>query len=130
MHSAALREMLAALKDLGILGGLTVDQALEDAETYKRFCPHKTSHWLGLETHDVGAYALSEGARQLEPGMVLTIEPGLYIRHDCLEAPPELRGLGIRIEDDVLITPAGPEVLTAALPTRADQIEAMLREQA
>lgn len=89
----------------------------DDDEALKPFFPHRTSHWLGLDVHDVGAYAREDGDVKLQPGMVLTIEPGLYL--------PD-RGIGIRIEDDVLVTAEGHEVLTARLPSTADQIESLL----
>ncbi len=126
LHNAAMEELLPALADFGLLAGKTVAEARADEQSYRRFCPHKTSHWLGLEVHDVGAYAWRSGPRPLEAGMVLTVEPGIYIPGDCAEAPAGLRGTGVRLEDDVLITETGSEVLTAALPIRADQIEALL----
>ena len=89
-----------------------------DEAALKRFFPHRTSHWLGLEVHDVGAYANADGPVVLQPGMVLTIEPGIYA--------PDLK-TGIRIEDDVLVTPTGHDVLTALLPTSAEDLEALLQ---
>ena len=84
---------------------------------------HKTSHWLGLDVHDVGAYYLEGDARPFEPGMVLTVEPGLYIAEDDHDAPAHLRGIGIRIEDDVLVTADGHEVLTVAIPKSVEDVE-------
>ena len=85
--------------------------------------PHRTSHWLGLDVHDVGEYATAEGKGiPLEPGMVLTVEPGLYIPADDDKAPAQLRGIGVRLEDDVLVTPAGHDVLTEALSIRSDDM--------
>ncbi len=85
---------------------------------------HRTTHWLGLDEHDDGAYTTADGAaRPLEPGMVITIEPGLYVAADDERAPAELRGIGIRIEDDVLVTADGPDVLTAAVPKSVDEVE-------
>ncbi|HMG20375.1 MAG TPA: M24 family metallopeptidase, partial [Kofleriaceae bacterium] len=81
------------------------------------------SHWLGLDVHDVGAYTRDGKPRPLEPGMVIIVEPGLYIAADAGDAPPELRGIGIRIEDDVLIIAGGHEVLTAACPKEIDDLE-------
>lgn len=84
---------------------------------YARYFPHRVSHWLGLEVHDVGDYATAGAPRRLEPGMVLTVEPGLYVPAGDEEARPHLRGIGIRVEDDVLVTAAGHEVLTSGLST-------------
>jgi Xaa-Pro aminopeptidase len=86
---------------------------------------HRTSHWHGLDVHDVGAYAVNGQPRALEPLMVLTIEPGLYISADAEEAPRALRGLGIRIEDDVLVTQSGNEVLTRSIPKEVTELEAV-----
>ena len=85
---------------------------------------HGTSHWLGMDVHDVGAYTRSGAARPLEPGMVITIEPGLYVAVDAADVPAEYRGIGVRIEDDVVITADGHEVLTARAPTSIDDVEA------
>ena len=87
---------------------------------------HKTGHWLGLDVHDVGDYKVGEEPRLLEPGMVLTIEPGIYIAPGARKVAKRFRGIGIRIEDDVLITRDGPEVLTAELPKEADAIERLM----
>ena len=89
---------------------------------WKRWFPHKTSHWLGLDVHDVGTYATRGGPRPLEPGMVLTVEPGLYIPPGADDAPAHLRGIGVRIEDDILVTPDGHEVLSADLPVDPREI--------
>jgi Xaa-Pro aminopeptidase len=86
---------------------------------------HRTSHWLGMDVHDVGAYALDKQARPLEPGMVLTVEPGLYVSPDATDVPEALRGIGIRIEDDVLVTADGHEVLTRAIPKEPSDLEAL-----
>ena len=88
---------------------------------------HATSHWLGLDVHDVGAYAEGDSPRKLEPGMVFTVEPGLYVREDDEKAPAALRGMGVRIEDDVVITDDGHENLNAAIPKRIADIEAWVR---
>jgi len=125
VHDAALRTALAALIDLGVLGG-TVDELIEKREEYHPFLPHRTSHWLGLDVHDVGDYKVDGAPRRLEPGMVLTVEPGLYLPATHEAVPHALRGTGIRIEDDVLVTPSGHEVLTAALPAAAAEVEALL----
>jgi len=126
VHEAALRTALAALIDLGVLRG-TVDELLERKEEYHPFLPHRTSHWLGLDVHDVGDYKTAGEPRRLEPGMVLTVEPGIYLPATHEAVPAALRGTGIRIEDDVLVTPSAHEVLTATLPTAAVEVEALLR---
>ncbi len=126
VHRVAVRALVSALVEQGLLQGV-VDELVQQEQTYKPYYPHKTSHWLGLDVHDVGDYARAGAARPLEPGMVLTIEPGLYIPAGALAAPEALRGTGIRIEDDVLVTPEGPEVLTGALPTAIDEVERMVR---
>lgn len=115
IHAAAVRVLVEGLLDLRLLQG---DPAalVADQDSYRRFFPHRTSHWLGLDVHDVGAYVVDGAPRVLEPGMVLTVEPGLYLSVTDPDVPPEFRGIGIRLEDDVLVTASGPEVLTATLP--------------
>jgi len=115
-HEAALRVMVEGLLALGLLAG-ELEEVLE-TEAYRPFCPHNTSHWLGSDVHDVGDYRVGGAWRQLEPGMVLTIEPGIYIPRSEVSAhlPPRWRGIGIRVEDDVLISRGGHEVLTAEAP--------------
>lgn len=128
VHEAAVRVLTEGLVELGLVEG-PVDAALE-RKAHKPFYPHQTSHWLGLDVHDVGDYAVNGESRRLEPGMVLTVEPGLYIRPAALEgAPPgaeAFRGLGIRLEDDVLVTDDGRENLTGALPTDPDAVAALV----
>ncbi len=124
-HEAALAVMIDGLSALGWLeGGL--DEILE-TERYRVFCPHASCHWLGLDVHDVGAYRVHGDWRALREGMMLTVEPGLYVPPalQCVEA--RWRGIGIRIEDDVLIGPEGPVVLTAAAPKDMADIEAAMR---
>ena len=105
------------------LGLLTGDvPALVEAGAHKPFYMHRTSHWLGMDVHDVGFYSEGGVARPLVPGMVLTIEPGLYVAEDA-PVPPEYRGLGIRIEDDILVTADGHENLTIATPKSVADIE-------
>jgi len=122
VHDAAQSALEAGLVELGLVDGA---DAREREAQVKRFYPHRTSHWLGLDVHDVGEYLSGEAARSLEPGMVFTVEPGLYVSRDCEVTPAALRGIGIRIEDDILITPSGNEVLTAALPAGIDDVEDM-----
>jgi Xaa-Pro aminopeptidase len=122
LHALCVERLTAGMVGLGLLDGPAAAR-IED-ESYKRYYMHRTSHWLGLDVHDAGAYSTPEGsARPLEPGMVITIEPGLYVASDAESAPEELRGIGIRIEDDVLITAGGCEVLTSAVPKRIDEVE-------
>ena len=85
---------------------------------------HRTSHWLGLDVHDSGAYVVDGRSRRLEPGMVLTVEPGLYVDAADDSVDARWRGIGIRIEDDVLVTATGREILSAAVPKTVDEIEA------
>ena len=124
IHEAAVATLTEGMVDLGLLEGPVADR-IEDA-SYKRWYPHGTSHWLGLDVHDVGAYGRNGQIRELEPSMVLTVEPGLYIPANAEDAPEELRGIGIRIEDDVHITDGDPEVLTAAAPKTIEAIESFM----
>jgi len=112
-----------ALLALELLSG-SVDEAVEK-ETYKRFYMHRTSHWLGRDVHDVGQYRIGDTPRALEPGMVFTVEPGLYVPADADDVPAPFRGIGIRIEDDVLVTASGVEVLSAAVPKQVEEIETL-----
>jgi Xaa-Pro aminopeptidase len=89
---------------------------------------HRTSHWLGRDVHDVGSYARDGQPRPLEPGMVLTVEPGLYVPAEADDVAPHFRGIGIRIEDDVLVTDGGCEVLSAAAPKHVAEVEALRAE--
>jgi len=120
-HDEAVRCIVTGLLDLGILEGNPDD--LIKSESYKRFYMHKTGHWLGLDVHDVGEYQVGGEARVFEPGMVTTIEPGLYIDEDAEDVSPEFRGIGIRIEDNVLVTRDGNEVLTQDAPKTVEEIE-------
>jgi Xaa-Pro aminopeptidase len=88
---------------------------------------HRTSHWLGMDVHDVGKYKIGEESRVLEPGMVLTVEPGIYIAEDAEGVHERFQGVGVRIEDDVLVTADGHEVLTKAIPKETDEIEELRR---
>ncbi len=127
VHAIALRYLVEGLVRLGLLEG-DVDAIIED-ESYKRFYMHRTSHWLGMDVHDVGSYREADGtSRLLKPGMVMTIEPGLYIAEDDEAAPEAYRGIGVRIEDDVLVTDDGPRNLTAGCPKTVSDIEALMRE--
>jgi Xaa-Pro aminopeptidase len=123
-HEVAVQVLTAGMVKLGLLKGRV--PALVKSEAYRRYYMHKTGHWLGMDVHDVGEYKLGDTWRDLAPGMVLTIEPGLYVAPGAREAPPELRGLGIRIEDDVLVTREGREVLTAGVPKDPEEIESLM----
>ena len=129
-HQAALEIMIDGLLDLKLLEG-DLEEVLE-TESYRTFCPHGSSHWLGLDVHDVGDQRVDGEWRPLEPGMVLTIEPGIYVpaSEQTTHVPARFRGLGIRVEDDVLIGTAGPEVLTAHAPKTVADIEAIMKEPA
>jgi Xaa-Pro aminopeptidase len=124
-HDAAVRVLAQGMLDLKLLAG-TLDAALEK-ESYKRFYMHRTGHWLGLDVHDAGDYRRSGKWRALAPGMTLTVEPGLYIRA-ADDIPERLRDLGVRVEDDVLVTASGCEILTAEAPKSVDDIEALMRD--
>jgi len=124
-HDAAVRVLAQGMLDLKLLSG-SLDTVLEK-ETYKRFYMHRTGHWLGLDVHDAGEYKRGGEWRALEPGMVLTVEPGLYIRA-ADDVPERLRNIGVRIEDDVLIAAGGCEVLTVDAPKRVDDVEALMRD--
>ncbi|KLD72088.1 aminopeptidase P N-terminal domain-containing protein [Xanthomonas pisi] len=121
-HLAAVETLTEGLLRLGLLKGKLERNIAE--EQYKRFYRHKTGHWLGLDVHDVGDYRLAGDSRLLEPGMVFTIEPGLYVSADDASVDAKWRGIGIRTEDDVLITGDGHRVITDALARSADAIEA------
>lgn len=123
VHDAALRVLVDGMIRLGLVKG-PLDDAIENA-AYRRYYMHRTSHWLGMDVHDVGLYRIGGNSRTLETGMVLTVEPGIYIAADDENAPEHMRGIGIRIEDDVLVTADGHEVLTAAVPKTIDEIESL-----
>ena len=125
VHQAAVRTLTQGLRDLGVLEG-EVDGLIEQ-QAYRPFYMHGTSHWLGLDVHDVGTYKLDGKARALEPGMVYTVEPGLYFHADSA-APERLHGIGIRIEDDILITDQGHKNLTEAVPKSIKDIEELRRQ--
>lgn len=123
-HLAALRVLVQGLIDLGALQG-DVDGLIEQ-EAYRPYYMHGTSHWLGLDVHDAGQYRNGEEPTELQAGMVFTVEPGLYFGPQATEAPEALRGIGIRIEDDVLVTADGCRVLSSAIPSQIDRIEALV----
>jgi Xaa-Pro aminopeptidase len=125
LHDVALRKLVLGLIALGALSG-DVDELIA-SEAYKPFYMHSTGHLLGLDVHDAGQYAVDGKPRPLEPGMCFTVEPGLYFGTREPKCPETLRGIGVRIEDDVAITPTGFEVLTAEIPKRIDDVEAWIR---
>jgi Xaa-Pro aminopeptidase len=122
IHQVALRKLVEGMLDLGLLQGER-DQLIAE-EAYRPFYLHRTSHWLGRDVHDVGVYARDGEPRPLEPGMVFSVEPGIYVPHDQEQAPARLRGIGVRIEDDVLIRPDGHENLSTAIPKKPGEVEA------
>jgi Xaa-Pro aminopeptidase len=123
-HEAAVRVITQGLVKLGLLAGRVA--ALIRSGAYRRFFMHRTGHWLGLDVHDVGDYKVGDEWRVLEPGMVMTIEPGIYLPAGARGVPKRFRNIGIRIEDDVVVTRREAEVLTARAPKDADQIEALM----
>jgi len=122
IHKQVVEQLTRHMVALGLLTGDV--PALIESNAYKTFYMHRTSHWLGLDVHDVGFYSEGGVSRPLVPGMVLTIEPGLYIAEDAA-VPPEYRGLGVRIEDDILVTADGHDNLTVATPKSVDDIESL-----
>jgi Xaa-Pro aminopeptidase len=120
IHARSVEVVVKGLVQLGLLSGEV--EKLIDSGAYKRFFMHRTSHWLGMDVHDVGAYFVDGKPRPLESGMVLTVEPGIYIGPDESSVPAEWRGIGVRIEDDVLVTASDPEVLTAGIPKTVEEL--------
>jgi len=123
-HDAAVRTITRGLCKLGLLSG-SVEKNLRE-HAYRKFYMHKTGHWLGLDVHDAGDYRVDGEFRVLEAGMVVTVEPGLYVAPDLKGVPARFRGIGIRIEDDVVVTDGDPEVISAGVPKDADEIEALM----
>lgn len=123
-HEATVRVIVSGLIDLGLLKG-TVDEVIAN-ESYRRFYMHRAGHWLGMDVHDVGDYRVGGEWRVLEPGMVMTVEPGIYIAPDDDSVPKKWRGIGVRIEDDVVVTRNGCDVLTSKVPKEADEIEQLM----
>jgi Xaa-Pro aminopeptidase len=127
-HDAAVLEITKGLKELGLLRGRVPN--LVKSQAYRQFFMHKTGHWLGIDVHDVGDYKVHDHWRMLEPGMVMTIEPGIYVSPAAKQVDKRWRGIGIRIEDDVQVTRDGPEVLTANLPSTVEEIETHMAARA
>ncbi len=129
LHEKAVEVLAKGLVDRGILAG-PVEKAIEE-KTYRAWYMHSTGHWLGMDVHDVGAYYQEPGkGRALEPGMVFTVEPGLYFAPDAKDVPERWKGIGVRIEDDVLVTDTGVEVLSSAAPRDPAAIEAIVGSEA
>jgi Xaa-Pro aminopeptidase len=121
VHKISVEVITKGLVRLGLLTGEVPD--LIEKEAYKPFYMHRTSHWLGMDVHDVGSYFIKGKPRALEAGMVLTVEPGIYIGKEYDKVAPEWRGIGVRIEDDILVTADGPVNLTAEIPKTVADLE-------
>ena len=126
-HDISVKVIVKGLLKLGLLKG-SLSQQLK-SEEYKRYYMHRVGHWLGMDVHDVGDYKIDGHWRLLEPGMVTTIEPGIYIPPSDTSVPKKWRGIGIRIEDDVLVTKKGQKVLSAGIPRTIEEIEAQMSKQ-
>ena len=121
IHDLVVRKLVEGMIALGLLQGVPEERIADGS--YKKYFMHRTSHWLGMDVHDVGVYHVDGASRPLAAGNVITVEPGLYVAADDATAPAELRGVGIRIEDDILVTPEGHENLTAAVPKSPQEVE-------
>jgi Xaa-Pro aminopeptidase len=124
-HDAAVKVLAQGFVDLGLCSG-TLDEVLEK-ELYKQYYMHRTGHWLGLDVHDAGDYKAGGDWKRLAPGMTLTVEPGCYVR-PADGVPERFWNVGVRIEDDALVTASGCEIVTAEAPKRVDDIEALMRD--
>ena len=125
-HRIAVRILVQGLLDLGLMQG-NIEQIIE-SESFHQFYMHGTGHWLGMDVHDVGSYKIEGEWRAYEEGMTVTVEPGLYIAPDDETVDAKWRGIGIRIEDDVVVTKDGPRVLTAAVVKTVEEIEALMAQ--
>ena len=123
-HDASVRVITQGLVELGLLKGRVAN--LLKRQAYRSFYMHRVGHWLGLDVHDVGDYRVGGEWRVLEPGMVMTVEPGLYVSPDNTKVAKKWRGIGIRIEDNVIVTDEGCEVITSGLPKTVEEIEALM----
>ncbi len=123
-HDAAVQVVTRGLQNLGFLKG-SLPTLIRDG-AYRRFFMHRTGHWLGMDVHDVGDYKVAEHWRMLEPGMVMTVEPGIYIAENSRGVPKCWHGIGVRIEDDILVTRDGYEILSRNLPRAPEEVEAMV----
>jgi Xaa-Pro aminopeptidase len=122
IHEHCVKRLTGGMIALRLLSG-TIEERITDL-TFKKFFMHGTSHWLGMDVHDVGRYRLGETPRALEPDMVFTVEPGLYFAE---KSDTRFAGIGVRIEDDVRVTAEGSEVLTAEIPKEPDELESLRR---
>ena len=127
IHDVAVRTLVEGLIALGLLSGDVDDLIANDK--HRAYYMHNTSHWLGLDVHDVGSYRVDGEPRPLEPGMVLTVEPGLYVAENAEAADARFRGIGVRIEDDVAITTDGHENLNGAIPKHPEELEALVADR-
>ena len=125
MHKRSVEILTDGLVRLGLLKG--EPEKLIEEEQYKKFYMHRLGHYLGMDVHDAGAYHVDGRPRPVEPGMVMTVEPGLYVAEDAEDVPDKYRGIGVRIEDDVLVTPEGFDVLTAKAPKQVEEIESLMK---
>jgi Xaa-Pro aminopeptidase len=121
VQDAAFKTLAQGLIDIGLIK-MPLAEAIEK-NAHKHFCPHSISHWIGLDVHDAGRYRDEKGPVPFEPGMYFSVEPGIYINSSDDSVPEEFRGIGIRIEDDVLITQSGCDVLTAGIPKEVSEVE-------
>lgn len=126
LHDASAEMLTQVMVDEGLLTGTVAENI--DNSNFRKYYPHGVGHWLGMDVHDCGRANVNGESRKLEAGMYLTIEPGLYIPKDDMTAPEELRGIGIRIEDNILVTTFGNENLTQGVPKEVDEIESIMKE--
>ena len=122
-HDAAVRVITKGLKKLGLLEGSLIN--LLKTKAYKKFYMHRTGHWIGMDVHDVGDYKVANKWRIIEAGMVTTVEPGIYIGNSS-KVPRAFRNIGIRIEDNVVVTKKGPDVISKSLVKEPDEIESLM----
>jgi len=125
LHDIDLRLLVEGMIEIGLLKG-TADEVIQN-ESYQDYFMHKTGHWLGLDVHDMGNYMADGESIVLKPGMTFTVEPGIYVNSKS-KAPEKFRGIGIRIEDDIVITESGNKNLTAAVPKEISEIEALMNK--
>ncbi len=123
-HNASVKVITQGLVKLGLMKGMPAQ--LIKNECYKDFYMHRVGHWIGMDVHDVGDYKIDDHWRLLEPGMVTTIEPGIYISPSNTKVPKKWRGIGVRIEDDVLVTKSGHKILSAGIPKTVQEIESYM----
>lgn len=126
LHEKTIEIITQGLVDLGLLSGDVKENIA--LKTYERFFMHRTGHWLGMDVHDVGRYKLEDGWRKIEPGMAFTVEPGIYIQPGTEGASEEFYNIGIRVEDDIVVTETGCEVLTSRVPKEVAEVEALMKE--